>query len=647
LSARQNPSACRFGPLQIAEEHSELFPFNQIATAHKFPRIIHQVKKHSLLPAVRQNGPKGRDNSAQGNALGFRSQTVCGLKGRDTRRVHSFIATLILLFALALLAPPTHAAPATAAETREIFVKAALSENADERVVLLQRLVGANDALVGQALTAWRGGALYLWETNDTKIPFFLEALTDSEGNAHGIKVFDGSKVLNPEGKPALFTPGDLTSIDADSKLRRALKAVLDLFALGNENPKMRRDAVTKLGQEQNPDYLPHFQTALATEKDSHVRNALDEAILLTQVASEDAKTRVNAIQKLGVMRSINSLNFLQKIVEDSKKEPGKLDKETQAAADLSVFQIERYVWWGNFFGTAFRGLSLSAVLLVAALGLAITFGLMGVINMAHGEVMAVGAYTAYVTQNMFRGWGAKGYGFDAYFVVALLLAFIAAAIVGLILERGVIRFLYKRPLESLLATWGVSLVLQQAFRAIFGSANVQVDSPAFLSGGFTILDQPYSFVRTFIIIFAVLILIGVYLLLTRTSLGLQIRAVMQNRTMASCIGVRTDRVNMMTFGLGSGLAGLAGACFSQIANVGPSLGQNYIIDCFMVVVLGGVGNVVGTVTAAGGIGVADQILQPWLGAVMGKITVLAAIILFLQWRPAGLFSVRGRGLED
>jgi len=251
------------------------------------------------------------------------------------------------------------------------------------------------------------------------------------------------------------------------------------------------------------------------------------------------------------------------------------------------------------------------------------------------------------VTQNVFRSRFEPGTpGFEFYFVAALLVSFIAGGVVGLILERCVIRFLYKRPLESLLATWGVSLVLQQIFRHVFGAANVQVNSPGWLSGSFVISDVLFAYNRLFVIGFAVFVVFLTYLLLTRTSLGLQIRAVMQNRAMASCLGVRTDRVNMLTFAFGSGLAGMAGACLSQLGNVGPSLGQNYIVDCFMVVVLGGVGNLVGTVFASLGVGVTDQILQPWLGAVMGKITVLAAIIVFLQWRPAGLFATRSRSLE-
>jgi urea transport system permease protein len=553
-------------------------------------------------------------------------------------RLKFIAALLVALFAIRGVRAST--------EERQSLIKAVLSEDAAEQVSLLQKLIGANDLIIEQALAAWRGGGLYLLETNDTKIPFFLEAQTDSEGRARAVKVIDATNILNASGKPAWFVPSDLTAADTGSKLRKAIKTVLDLFALGNENPKMRRDAVTKLGQDQNAEYLPILEARLGLEKNPEVRKAIAEAIAVTRIASDDPKARVAAIQELGKMRSINSLNFLQNLKTEAAKNKEKYGAETFDAADRAIFEIERYMWWGNLFGTAFRGMSLAAVLLVAALGLAITFGLMGVINMAHGEIMAVGAYTAFFTQNIFLRWfGTNGVG--GYFLPALAGSFVTAAIVGLILERGVIRFLYKRPLESLLATWGVSLVLQQAFRTIFGSANVQVNSPAWLSGSFVVKDVLLAYNRLFVIAFALLILLATYLLLTRTSLGLQIRAVMQNRAMASALGVRTDRVNMLTFGLGSGLAGMAGACLSQIANVGPSLGQNYIIDCFMVVVLGGVGNLVGTVTAAGGIGVTDQILQPWLGAVMGKITVLAAIILFLQWRPAGIFAVRGRGLED
>jgi urea transport system permease protein len=537
----------------------------------------------------------------------------------------------------------------TAAETaqRTNLVQAILSEDLAEQTQLLQKLIGAEDPVVQQTLTAWRGGSVYILDTNDTKTPFLLDAATDSDGSAKGIRILDGELLKGADGKPLLFVATDLTPADASSKLRKAIKTTLDLFALGNPNPKMRRDAVIKLGQEQNAEYLPHFEGRMKTETDKEVTKALIEAIALTQVTSEDVKVRVAAIQKLGEMRSINSLSFLKQLETDAGKAPQKYEPETIQAAHASTLAIESYLAWGNLFGTAFRGLSLAAVLLVAALGLAITFGLMGVINMAHGEVIMVGAYTAYVTQNIFKAWfGISGGGFDCYFIAALVASFVVAGLVGLGLERGIIRFLYKRPLESLLATWGVSLVLQQIFRHIFGAANVQVSSPSWLSGSFVVNDVLLAYNRIFVIGFAVFIVFGTYQLLTRTPLGLQIRAVMQNRAMASCVGVRTDRVNMITFAFGSGLAGMAGACLSQIGNVGPGLGQYHIVDCFMIVVLGGVGSIFGTVSASLGVGVTDQILQPWLGAVMGKITVLAGIILFLQWRPAGMFVTRSRSLE-
>ena len=553
----------------------------------------------------------------------------------------------LLFEGVLVLALFTVSSSSAASAFRTNLVAAVLSDDFDKQAELIRGLVEANDPMVEQGLTAWRGGSLYLYETNDTKIPFLLDSTPDADGSAKGVAIIDGEFIKGGDGKPLLFAQTDLNAADASSKLRKAIKATLDLFALSNPNPKMRRDAVIKLGQEQNADYLPFFEARLKTEHEKEVIKALHEAIATTQLASEDDNVRAGAIAKLGEFRSITGLTFLQKLRDDAKAGTVKLGDSTASALRQCIYDIEQYIWRGNLFGTAFRGLSLAAVLLVASLGLAITFGLMGVINMAHGEIIMVGAYSAYVTQNVFTKWfGASGGGFDSYFIVALVVAFAAAGAVGLILERGVIRFLYKRPLESLLATWGVSLVLQQIFRHIFGAANVQVSSPSWLSGSFVISDVLLAYNRIFVIGFAVFVVLLTYLLLTRTSLGLQIRAVMQNRNMASALGVRTDRVNMMTFAFGSGLAGMAGACLSQIGNVGPSLGQSYIVDCFMIVVLGGVGNLVGTVSASMGVGVTDQILQPWLGAVLGKISVLAAIILFLQWRPAGLFVTRSRSLE-
>jgi urea transport system permease protein len=555
------------------------------------------------------------------------------------RNWKTILAAIFLSVSSAFCAEPS---------VREQLVEAITTEDVQRQTELIRGFVEANDPFVKQVLEAWRGGVVYILEENGAKIPVFLEAQMDAEGRAAAVQVKDGTLLKDATGANRVFTSIELMPADASSKLRRTIKTTLDIFALGNPNPKMRRDAVTKLGQEQNAEYIPYFESRLGKETSSEVIQALHEAVAITQLRSSDAAVRLGAITKLGEMRSINSLSFLKNLEDEAKAEPKKYDTDTLKACHKAVYDIEQYIWWGNLFGTAFRGLSLSAVLLVAALGLAITFGLMGVINMAHGEIIMVGAYATYVTQNIFRSWAASHPAIlEFYFIAALLFSFVVAAAAGLLLERTVIRFLYKRPLESLLATWGVSLVLQQVFRHSFGAANVQVNSPAWLSGSFVINDVLLAYNRLFVIAFALFIIGFTYWLLTRTSLGLQIRAVMQNRAMASALGVRTDRVNMLTFAFGSGLAGMAGACLSQIGNVGPSLGQNYIVDCFMVVVLGGVGNLVGTVSASLGIGVTDQILQPWLGAVLGKITVLAAIILFLQWRPAGLFVTRTRTLEE
>jgi urea transport system permease protein len=574
----------------------------------------------------------------------------------------AFFRTRIFLPLVAVVVLGLSARAESSNEFRQILAQVAISEDADAQFAGLRQLINSTDPLVARGLAAWRLSELYLYAPDaDTKIPILLDAQLDSQGTARAIRISDGEYLKNAAGEPLRLLAADLTPADTTSRLRRAIKTTLDLYAIANPLPRMRRDAVVKLGQEQNPDYLPHLEARLEIETDAPVQRAIKEAIQLTLIADESAAVRNPAIVALGELNSINALYFLKQLQTTAKRAPEKFGAETLTHLTATIVKIENHIWWGTVVGTAFRGLSLASVLLIAALGLAITFGLMGVINMAHGEVMAVGSYTTFLVQGVFgtgvmfslfgksihlKGLGLTGGGFDLYFVVALLASFLTGALVGLLLERGIIRFLYKRPLESLLATWGVSLVLQQVFRHTFGAANVQVDSPSFLTGSFAFNGSPIGFNRIFVIGFAIFIVFITYLLLTKTSLGLQIRAVMQNRAMASCVGVRTDRVNMMTFALGSGLAGMAGACMSQIANVGPSLGQSYIVDCFMIVVLGGVGNIIGTVTASLGVGLTNQILEPWLGAVLGKIIVLGAIILFLQWRPNGIFVTKSRSLD-
>jgi len=527
---------------------------------------------------------------------------------------------------------------------RDVLIQALTNTDASVQLVLVQKLTGVKDPLVIQALGAWRQGGVYLYgEDDQPNTPFLLEGTTDGAGKTRGLAIATGQPIKDTAGQPVLFAPADLTAVDTTSKLRKAIKVILDVQALSSPNPNFRRDAAIKLGQSQSTDYLDVLEAQLKVEPKRQVQRSLQEAIAMIRLTSDKFEVREEAVRELGRLRSIGALEQIWRLATNSPPASGSV----AATADRARRDIEAHIDFGNFLGTCFRGLSLSAVLLIAAIGLAITFGLMGIINMAHGEMIMIGAYCAYLTQNLFIHWFGQGSrGFDWYFAAALPFSFLAAGAVGLLLERSVIRFLYKRPLESLLATWGVSLVLQQVMRSTFGAANVQVYSPSWLSGNIEYQDVIFPFNRIFVVAFAVGIVLLTWVILTRTSLGLQVRAVMQNRQMASCIGVRIERVNMATFAFGSGLAGMAGACLSQIGNIGPSLGQSHIVDCFMVVVLGGVGNLLGTVSAALSIGVTDQVLQPHLGAVLGKITVLSAIILFLQWRPAGLFATRGRGLE-
>jgi urea transport system permease protein len=329
-------------------------------------------------------------------------------------------------------------------------------------------------------------------------------------------------------------------------------------------------------------------------------------------------------------------------LIERLAAEP---DAEVKGALLASLGTVESRLAWGERFGLLFTGASLGSILLLVALGLAITYGLMGVINMAHGELMMIGAYATYVVQNFFRS--ALPGAFDWYIVAAVPASFLASALVGAALERGVIRWLYGRPLETLLATWGISLILMQTVRSLFGAQNVGVENPAFMSGGVQVLPNlvlPYN--RIAILVFAAAVLVGMALLISKTRLGLFVRGVTQNRRMASCMGVNTARVDTYAFALGAGIAGLAGCALSQVGNVGPDLGQGYIVDSFMVVVLGGVGQLAGTVYAALGLGIINKLLEGWAGAVLAKIMVLVLIVVFIQKRPQGLFALKGRSAE-
>jgi urea transport system permease protein len=481
---------------------------------------------------------------------------------------------------------------------------------------------------------------------NDTTALPLLQGLVDGE-----IQVTPDERVLRVKGDRAIDVltgaavaplPEPREDVVVNNRLRREFASAVAVLRLTAPERDVRLAAAKGLQSGADEEMLPAIAKALASEQDAEIRGLLVFAQATVELGSGDKAKRVAAIRALGGSNSASTKTLLLGLLErkgDAYAEP---DADVRAEAEIALRAVEGRLATGEMAGRIFSGLSLGSILLLAALGLAITYGLMGVINMAHGELIMIGAYATYVVQNAFRTHlpGA----FDAYLVAALPVSFLAAAVVGMAMERTVIRFLYGRPLETLLATWGISLILIQAMRTLFGAQNVQVENPAWMSGGVAVFANavlPYS--RIVIIGFAAVVLTGVWLLLTRTRLGLFVRGVTQNRSMASALGVPTGRIDMLAFGLGSGIAGLAGCALSQIGNVGPDLGQSYIVDSFMVVVLGGVGQLAGTVYAGLGLGIANKFLEAWSGAVLAKIAVLVFIIVFIQKRPQGLFALKGR----
>ncbi|HUH91745.1 MAG TPA: urea ABC transporter permease subunit UrtB [Casimicrobiaceae bacterium] len=485
--------------------------------------------------------------------------------------------------------------------------------------------------------------------TGDPAVLALLQALLDGNvqtvGGSQVLLVKDDAATDLATGRTVTPVPENRDDVVVNNRVRKGLETAIAALKVSDPDRAVRLAAAKQLQDGADESTLPAIERALAKETDAEVKDLLTLTRASIQLASRDKATRIAAIRALAESGNPATKTLLLGILErrgDSFAEP---DADVRAEADKSLRAVDRRLATGEMIGRIFSGVSLGSILLLAALGLAITYGLMGVINMAHGELIMIGAYATYVVQNLFRRY-APG-AFDAYLVFAVPAAFAASAVVGMILERSVIRFLYGRPLETLLATWGISLVLIQSVRTVFGAQNVQVENPSWMSGGFAAFaDVVLPWNRVVIIGFAAIVLVAIWLLLTRTRLGLFVRAVTQNRAMASCNGVPTGRVDTLAFGLGSGIAGLAGCALSQIGNVGPDLGQSYIVDSFMVVVLGGVGQLAGTVYAAVGLGIVNKFLEGVSGAVLAKIAVLVFIIFFIQKRPQGLFALKGRTVE-
>lgn len=425
--------------------------------------------------------------------------------------------------------------------------------------------------------------------------------------------------------------------IGINNRLRKQLKLEISNLKLYSQNIDERLRAVESLTGKADENALQKLEQIKLTESNESVLNAISTVQAFADLESETTEVQLGAIKLLSGNLNPLVLNKLKQL--DTQQEA---DKSVRLAAQKAVAIIEQRVSIFGHLETLFFGLSLGSILALAAIGLAITFGVMGVINMAHGELIMIGAYTTYVVQLLMPNH------IGASILVAIPAAFLVSALVGIAIERGVIRFLYGRPLETLLATFGISLVLQQAVRSIFSPLNRSVETPQWMSGSMEInslLSITYN--RLYIFLFCLIVFALLYLIMKKTSLGLNVRAVSQNRAMARAMGIKSEWVDAMTFGLGSGIAGVAGVALSQVTNVGPNLGQAYIVDSFMVVVFGGVGNLFGTLISGLSLGVVGKFMEPVTGAVLAKILVLIFIILFIQKRPRGLFPQKGRAAES
>ena len=513
----------------------------------------------------------------------------------------------------------------------ELNIQELGSKSRSKIKVAVKKLGDLGDSAALPALIALKNKRLAITENGR------LVTLNESES--------EGSDVLT--GEKIDIESSVLTKPMINNSVRRVLSTAIAKLKLNSDDPVLRFEAAKDLLKRSSSSIIPLVESSLKKESNDNIKEVFLLVLAKEYLQGDDKKKRLESINTIKNIGSKEFFSVLEELL--LKNEEGEFlekDSEVRRNATEAIKSIKNRQVFIDQVANLFYGLSLGSILLLAALGLAITFGLMGVINMAHGEMIMIGAYATFVVQNIFIKYLPSL--FDWYLIVAIPISFLASAIVGIVLERSVIRHLYGRPLETLLATWGISLVLIQSVRLIFGAQNVAVENPFYLSGGIEVFSGvifPYS--RIAIIIFVIFIVILIWMLLQKTSLGLQVRAVTQNREMAACMGISTHKVDMWTFGLGSGVAGLGGLALSQIGNVGPELGRMYIVDSFMVVVLGGVGKIAGTVAGAFSIGIVNKILEPFSGAVLGKIIVLVLIIALIQKRPQGLFAPKGRNTEN
>jgi len=482
-----------------------------------------------------------------------------------------------------------------------------------------------------------------LTQTADPDAVRVLKAMAEDSLFLAGDKavILSGDTAFDAATGAPVKPPANPESITVNNRIRGELANALAALKLFDSDLTVRLASAQKLQSSVSPEMAPLLARALEKESDGRIKALLTLAHAQANLGNADPAARLAAVQALAETSSPTIRSVLLPLTEKATEANDKVRYEAIAA----VKAIDGRLAMAENFGRAFSGLSLGSILLLGALGLAITYGVMGIINMAHGELLMVGAYATYGMQTLFRAFLPEQ--IDWYLPAAIPVAFFAAALVGVVMERTVIRWLYGRTLETLLATWGISLVLIQSARVLFGAQNVEVANPSWMSGGIEVMPNlilPWN--RIIIVGFALFVLFLVWVLMNRTRLGMFVRAVTQNRAMAGCVGVPTARIDTMAFALGAGIAGLGGVALSQISNVGPDMGQGYIVDSFMVVVVGGVGQLAGAVWAALGLGIFSKLLEGWAGAVIAKISILVCIIIFIQKRPQGIFALKGRFVE-
>ncbi len=533
---------------------------------------------------------------------------------------HLLVALLVTIAPIAAFAQGA-GAPAATENAADPFA-GLLTDKFDDTSHAIEALALSGNTQAEPTISALRDGTLFVGADQTT-----LLIKTD-----HGfVNARNGEAVADVK-------EDDLAPVRVNNAVRRAVESAMGTLTLFSSDSAKRAAAAEAVFRSHDPAGLPALNRALAKEQDPNVKQVMEQARAAAQLVAPDTPEpdRLAAVTLLGRRGDMDARGLLASL---SNQSPA-----ITSAASAAIASIDRTQQLWSLAQGVFYGLSLGSVLLLAAAGLAITFGVMGVINMAHGEMVMIGAYTTYVVQDTMHSVAPGIFG--ASLLISIPLAFAVSGALGIFIERTLIRFLYGRPLETLLATWGLSLVLQQAVRSIFGATNREVSTPDWMSGATQWGGLTITYNRLYIIIFAFLVLAALMASLRFTSLGLRMRAVTQNRRMAAAMGIRTPWIDALTFGLGSGVAGMAGVALSQIDNVSPNLGQNYIIDSFMVVVFGGVGNLWGTVVSALTLGIVNKFLEPIAGAVLGKIVVLVLLILFIQRKPRGMFPLKGRAVE-